>query len=86
MPREDLIQVEGVVTEVMAHGQYGVTLVNKHKVVAKLCGKMRKFFIKVMVGDKVTIGLSPYDKSNGLILFRHKTSSTNTVKPPRKRK
>ncbi len=72
MAKEDLIEVDGVVTEVHAHGNYTVKLDNGHTLSAKLSGKMRKFFIKVIRGDRVTIGISPYDKTHGLIMFRHK--------------
>jgi translation initiation factor IF-1 len=72
MAKDDLIEVDGVVLEVHAHGNYTVKLDNGHTLSAKLSGKMRKFFIKVIRGDRVTIGISPYDKSHGLILFRHK--------------
>ena len=64
MAREDLIQTEGVVVDVMAHGQYGVKLSNGKTINAKLSGRMRKFSIKVIAGDRVTIGLSPYDPTH----------------------
>ena len=72
MSRDDLIQSEGVITNVLAGGHYEVKLENGYTISAKRCGKMRKFYIKVLVGDKVTIGMSPYDPTHGLILFRHK--------------
>ncbi len=72
MAKEDLIQVSGVIDEVHAHGHFTVLLESGKKVSAKLSGKMRKFYIRVVQGDKVTVGFSPYDKDNGLILFRQK--------------
>lgn len=72
MARDDLIQTEGEVTDLKAGGHYRVRLENGQEIAAKLCGKMRKFYIKVVVGDRVTVGLSPYDLTHGLILFRHK--------------
>ena len=72
MAKEDLIQAEGKVTQVLSHGNYAVELDNGHKISAKLSGRMRKFFIKVILGDRVTVGISPYDKTHGIILFRQK--------------
>jgi translation initiation factor IF-1 len=72
MAREDLAQLEGKVVDAAAGGIYKVELENKVVIAAKLCGKMRRFNIRVVVGDKVTVGVSPYDPSHGLIMFRHK--------------
>ena len=72
MARDDLAQIEGKVSDVAAGGLYKVELDNKVVVTAKLCGKMRRFNIRVVVGDRVTVGVSPYDLSHGLIMFRHK--------------
>ena len=72
MSKEDLIQVEGKVTDMLAGGNYTVQLVTGQSISAKLSGRMRKFYIKVLVGDKVTVGLSPYDPTHGLIIHRHK--------------
>jgi translation initiation factor IF-1 len=74
MAKEDLIETEGVITEIKSHGNYAVELDNGHVVTAKLSGKMRKFFIKVVRGDRVTVGISPYDKTHGLIMFRHRVN------------
>lgn len=78
MSRDDLIQVDGVITDVLAGGNYSVQLTNGQTIAAKLSGRMRKFFIRVIVGDRVTIGISPYDPTHGLILHRQKIES----KPP----
>ncbi len=72
MAKDDLIQVDGTVTDVTGGGNYKVALDNGVKVSARLCGKMKRFKIRVIVGDKVTVGLSPYDPTHGLITFRHK--------------
>lgn len=73
MARDDLVKVEGVVQDVLAGGIYKVKLdMNSQELNAKLCGKMRRFSIKVLPGDRVTVGLSPYDLTHGLILFRNK--------------
>lgn len=72
MSRDDLISIEGEITDALAGGNYTVKLANNQTISAKLSGKMKKFYIKVIVGDKVTVGLSPYDLTHGLITFRHK--------------
>jgi len=72
MARDDLAQLEGKVVDVAAGGMYKVELENSVVIQAKLCGKMRRFNIRVVVGDKVTVGVSPYDPSHGLIMYRHK--------------
>ncbi len=72
MAKDDLIQIDGTVTDMLAGGNYTVMLQNGQPISAKLSGRMRKFYIKVLVGDRVTIGISPYDPTHGLILHRHK--------------
>lgn len=72
MAKDDLAQLEGKVTDAGAGGLYKVELENGAEIKAKLCGKMRRFNIRVVVGDKVSVGVSPYDPSHGLILYRHK--------------
>ncbi len=73
MAKDDLAQVEGRVIDALAGGIYKVKLdANNIEISAKLCGKMRRFNIRVVVGDRVTVGVSPYDPSHGLIMFRHK--------------
>ncbi len=72
MAKDDLAQFEGKVVDVVAGGTYKVQLDNSIEVSAKLCGKMRKFNIRVVVGDRVTVGVSPYDPTHGLIMYRHK--------------
>ena len=70
MAKDDLAQLEGQVVDAAAGGIYKVKLENAIEISAKLCGKMRRFNIRVVVGDKVTVGVSPYDPSHGLITFR----------------
>ena len=72
MAKDDLAQLEGKIVDVNAGGLYRVKLENEVEIVARLCGKMRRFNIRVVVGDKVTVGVSPYDPTDGLILYRHK--------------
>ena len=61
MAKEELLQMQGVVTEVMPDSRFLVKLENGHTLVAYTAGKMRKHFIRIIVGDKVTVELSPYD-------------------------
>lgn len=72
MAKDDLAQLEGQVVDVAAGGNYKVKLENEIEISAKLCGKMRRFNIRVVVGDRVTVGVSPYDPTHGLIMYRHK--------------
>lgn len=72
MAKDDLVQMEGKVIDAGAGGLYKVKLENDIDINAKLCGKMRQFNIRVVVGDRVTVGVSPYDPTHGLIMYRHK--------------
>lgn len=73
MAKDDLASFEGRVTDFSGGGFYAILLDNGHSVSARLCGKMKRFKIRVVVGDRVTVGVSPYDLTTGLILLRHKT-------------
>ncbi len=72
MSREDQIEVDGTVMEVLQGGMFRVELENKHKVLAYTSGKMRKHFIRIVLGDKVKVALSPYDLTKGRVIFRSK--------------
>ncbi|MCX8050737.1 MAG: translation initiation factor IF-1 [Chlorobi bacterium] len=72
MPKQEPIKVDGVIEEVLPNTQFIVRLDNGHKVLAHISGKMRMNFIKILVGDKVTVELSPYDLSKGRITYRYK--------------
>jgi len=72
LARDDLAQTEGVVTDVRAGGHFIVQLDSGQQISAKLSGRMRKFHIRVILGDRVTVGVSPYDPSHGLIIHREK--------------
>ena len=85
MAKEELLQMQGVVTEVMPDSRFLVKLENGHTLVAYTAGKMRKHFIRIIVGDKVTVELSPYDLTKGRINFRHLESRTQMPLPPRRR-
>jgi translation initiation factor IF-1 len=72
MSKEDVIQVEGTVIEPLPNAMFRVELENGHKVLAHISGKMRKHFIRILPGDKVSVELSPYDLSRGRITYRYK--------------
>ena len=72
MAKEEPIQLEGQVTEVLPNATFRVELTNGHTVLATLGGNMRRFRIRVLQGDRVTIEVSPYDLTRGRIIFRHK--------------
>jgi len=70
MPSDDAIEVIGVVVKVLPATMYKVKLENGHEVLAHISGKMRKFFIKIAAGDRVTLEISPYDLTKGRIIYR----------------
>ncbi len=72
MSKEDLIEFGGEVVEKLPNAMFRVKLENDHEVIARLAGKMRKFRIRVMPGDKVSVEMTPYDLTKGRITFRHK--------------
>jgi translation initiation factor IF-1 len=71
MAKEELLEMNGVVAEVMPDSRYRVTLDNGHDLVAYSAGKMRRHHIRIIAGDKVSLEISPYDLSKGRITFRH---------------
>ena len=71
MAKEELIEMNGVVMEVLPDSRFRVTLDNGHDLVAYTAGKMRKHHIRIIAGDKVSLEISPYDLSKGRICFRH---------------
>ena len=70
--KNDKIEVEGTVIEPLPNAMFRVELDNKHQILAHISGRMRKFFIKILPGDKVTVELSPYDLTRGRITYRKK--------------
>ncbi len=70
--QEEKIEVEGTVVEALPNTQFTIELDNKHKVLAYLSGKMRKFYIRILLGDRVKVELSPYDLTRGRITYRFK--------------
>jgi translation initiation factor IF-1 len=83
MAKEELIEMQGVVDEVLPDSRFRVTLDNGHQLVAYTSGKMKKHHIRILAGDKVSLEMSPYDLSKGRITFRH-LERTNYTPPPRR--
>jgi len=71
MSKEELIEMRGKVDEVLPDSRFRVTLENGHQLIAYTGGKMRKFRIRVLAGDQVSVEVSPYDLSKGRVTFRH---------------
>jgi len=86
MAKEELIEMNGIVQEVLPDSRYRVTLDNGHKVIAYTSGKMRKNHIRILAGDNVSLELSPYDLDKGRITFRHlqRTGAGAYVAPRRR--
>ena len=74
---EEKIEVEGVVVEALPNTMFRVELDNGHKVLAYLAGKMKHHYIKVLLGDRVKVELSPYDLTRGRIVYRYKVPRTS---------
>ena len=72
MSKEEAIEVQGTVTKILSNSKFRVELEGGHEIIAHPSGKMRKFFIRIITGDKVTVEMSPYDLTKGRITFRHK--------------
>ena len=72
MSKQDLIELEGTVTEALPNAQFKVELPNGHIILAHISGKLRMNFIRILPGDKVTIEMSPYDLTRGRITWRSK--------------
>ena len=72
MAKEELMEFEGIVKELLPNAMFRVLLDNNHEIIAHTAGKMRKFRIRVLAGDRVTVEMTPYDLTKGRITFRHK--------------
>ena len=72
MSKQDVIEVEGVVSDSFPNAMFEVKLQNGHKILAHISGKMRMNFIRILPGDKVIVEMSPYDLTKGRIVYREK--------------
>jgi translation initiation factor IF-1 len=73
--KDDKIEVEGIVVEALPNTQFLVELENGHRILAYLSGKMRKFYIRILLGDRVKVEMSVYDPSRGRITFRYRDAA-----------
>jgi translation initiation factor IF-1 len=86
LAKEELIEMQGVVDEVLPDSRFRVTLDNGHQLIAYTGGKMRKHRIRVLAGDKVTLEMSPYDLNKGRLTFRHIENRSGAAAPQRPRR
>ncbi len=88
MAKEDLVEFDGVVSEVLPDARFRVALESGHEVLAYTSGRMKKNRIRILAGDRVTVEMTPYDLTKGRINFRHKDerapAPTNRPAPPRR--
>ncbi|NMA11664.1 MAG: translation initiation factor IF-1 [Chloroflexi bacterium] len=77
MAKEEKITVDGTIIEALPGTQFRVRLDNGHELLAYLSGKMRKFYIRILLGDRVRVELSPYDLTRGRIIFRQRKQSSS---------
>ncbi|MEN3292856.1 MAG: translation initiation factor [Burkholderiales bacterium] len=86
MPKEELLEMDGRVAEVLPDSRFRVDLDNGHRLIAYTSGKMRKNHIRILAGDKVSLELSPYDLSKGRITFRHIEHRGSAPSRPQRRR
>ncbi len=72
MAKEEKVELEGEVVEALSNGKYRIALDNGHETLGYIAGKMRRFRIRILPGDRIKIELSPYDLSRGRIVYRHR--------------
>jgi len=84
MAKEEMIEMEGVVSEVLPDTRFMVGLSNGHDIIAYMSGKMRKHRIRILAGDRVSVELTPYDLTKGRITFRHKDEGASMPSLPRR--
>ena len=82
MSKKDLVQISGQVDKILGGGRYRVKLENGHVITAQLSGRMRRFHIRVILGDRVQCGVSPYDPTHGFITYREPAGGRSTSVRP----
>lgn len=85
MAKEELLEFEGVVTDVLPDARFRVKLENGHEIVAYTSGRMKKHRIRTLIGDRVTIEMTPYDLDKGRVVFRHKDERAASTGPQQRR-
>jgi translation initiation factor IF-1 len=83
MAKEEALEVDGVVTEILPGGRFRIEVDGLHEILAYTAGKMRKNRIRTMVGDRVTVEMTPYDLTRGRLVYRHKAEGAG---PPGQRR
>ena len=78
MAKEEVIELDGLVAEILPNGQFRVQLDGHHEILVYTAGKMRKNRIRTLVGDRVTVEMTPYDLTRGRLVFRHKAEGAHT--------
>lgn len=73
MAKEELLVLDGQINEILPDGRFGVTLENDHRIIAYTAGRMRRFRIRSVVGDRVQVEMTPYDLTKGRIIYRERT-------------
>jgi translation initiation factor IF-1 len=86
MAKEEMLEFDGTVTEVLPDGNFRVKLDNDHMILAYAAGKMRKHRIRTLEGDRVIVEMSPYDLDRGRISFRHKSDAPAAAAGPQRRR
>jgi translation initiation factor IF-1 len=84
MAKEELMQLDGMIEDILPDGRFAVRLENDHKIIAYTAGKMRKFRIRSVVGDRVIVEMTPYDLEKGRIIFREKSTGGGGPGAPRR--
>lgn len=85
MAKEDVLEFEGLVLEVLPDARFRVQLDNGHETLAYTSGKMKKNRIRILAGDRVTVEMTPYDLTKGRVTFRHKDERPSVARSPRPR-
>ena len=83
LAKEELLRMDGLIDEILTDGRFGVLLDNRHRIIAYTAGKMRKYRIRSVVGDRVHVEMTPYDLTKGRIVFRERTPGAGPARPRR---
>ncbi|UIJ44195.1 translation initiation factor IF-1 [Sphingomonas cannabina] len=79
MTKEDLLTLDGLIEEILPDGRFRVFLENGHRVIVYTAGKMRKYRIRTLVGDRVQVEMSPYDMDKGRLVYRERVASSGHI-------
>lgn len=85
MAKEELLSFEGRIEEILPDGRFAIRLDNDHRVIAYTAGKMRRFRIRSVVGDRVVVEMTPYDLTKGRLIYRERTPGGGMQAPARRR-